>query len=380
MRIIFYYFVTDAYNQSWTEQYHDELRRAGHDLRVVKPLLELGRGLPRGRYDEYIVDLVEREHKSRSVGLFFASARQNELGADAVARIRSLGIHTMLAVWDNILVPHRVKKIASAFDICWVTEPEAVATYETYGARVFHDTVAANPHTYAPTLSPEDVDVSFVGQRSGVREHYAENLAECGIPVELYGVGWASAGSDSASDEQQTRLNVRSAIRHTAASLTHANGRAWARAALVHRLRRRRTRPEIWRAINDRSHPPLPFPEMVDLYSRSKISLGFNELGRTYLLRKPLYSGRLRDFEAPMSGACYIMYRMPNMQACFEEDREILFYSSMEELGDKIRFYLDPRRDSARAEIKRRARERAVRDHTWMHRFSSLFRELDLAG
>ena len=380
MRIFFYYSGTDAYNQSWVEQYHDELRRAGHDLRVVKSMVELDEGLPRGRNDEFIVDLVEREHKSRSIDLFFTSARQNKLGVDAVARISDLGIPTVLATYDNILIPHTRKKTASAFDICWVPEPEAVATYETYGARVFHDTVAANPHTYAPTLSPEDVDVSFVGQRSGVREHYADNLFKCGIPVELYGVGWKSAGSDRTSGEQQTRLNVRSAIRHTAASLTHANGRAWARAALVHRLRRRRTRPEIWRAINDHSHPPLPFPEMVALFSRSKISLGFNELGRTHLLRKPLYSYRLRDFEAPMSGACYIMYRLPVMQACFEEDTEMLFYSSMEELEDKIRFYLDPRRDSARAEIKRRARERAVRDHTWMHRFSNLFKELGVAG
>jgi len=56
----------------------------------------------------------------------------------------------------------------------------------------------------------------------------------------------------------------------------------------------------------------------------------------------------------------------------------MLFYSDVEELADKIRFYLDPRRDSIRAEIKQRARARVVRDHTWMHRFSKLFKELDL--
>ncbi len=76
--------------------------------------------------------------------------------------------------------------------------------------------------------------------------------------------------------------------------------------------------------------------------------------------------------------ACYIMYRMPIMQANYEEDKEMLFYSSMDELVDKIKFYTHPRQDSARADIKRRAHERSVRDHTWTHRFDHLFQSLGL--
>jgi len=230
MRILFYYFSTDAFNQSWTDQYHDELERAGHSCHVVKPLLELGLGLPRERYDEFIVDLVKRELESEPIDLFFASARQNELGADAIASIKALGIPTVLAVWDNILVPHRVKKIASAFDICWVHEPEALKTYESYGARIFHDSVAANPFRYEPTNSPEDVDISFVGQRYGVREWYIEQLFEMGIPAELYGVGWVSSAAGGNPGGQQARPDLMSSVRHTLASVTHANGRSWLRA------------------------------------------------------------------------------------------------------------------------------------------------------
>ena len=46
-------------------------------------------------------------------------------------------------------------------------------------------------------------------------------------------------------------------------------------------------------------------------------------------------------------------------QALFEEDREAVFFSSLEECADKCRFYLD--RPSLREAIARRGRERAIR-------------------
>ena len=119
---------------------------------------------------------------------------------------------------------------------------------------------------------------------------------------------------------------------------------------------------------------------MIRLFSRSKLTLGFNELGHTYLLKEPLTVIRGRDFEALSSGACHLMYRMPSSQEHFEEDREVLFYSSAEELAEKTRFYLDPRRDALRSEIKRRARERILSEHTWTHRFNRLFKELGIAA
>ncbi|HEY1809989.1 MAG TPA: glycosyltransferase [Acidobacteriaceae bacterium] len=51
--------------------------------------------------------------------------------------------------------------------------------------------------------------------------------------------------------------------------------------------------------------------------------------------------------------------RTPGHQACFEEDREAIFFSDIDECADKCRFYLD--KPQPRAEIARRGRERAVR-------------------
>ncbi|HEX3661073.1 MAG TPA: glycosyltransferase [Acidobacteriaceae bacterium] len=51
--------------------------------------------------------------------------------------------------------------------------------------------------------------------------------------------------------------------------------------------------------------------------------------------------------------------RTSGHQACFEEDREAVFFSDLEECADKCRFYLDKPR--LREEIALRGRERAVR-------------------
>ena len=47
------------------------------------------------------------------------------------------------------------------------------------------------------------------------------------------------------------------------------------------------------------------------------------------------------------------------MRLILQEDREAVFFSSVEECADKARFYLD--RPDLREAIGRRARERAVR-------------------
>ena len=68
----------------------------------------------------------------------------------------------------------------------------------------------------------------------------------------------------------------------------------------------------------------------------------------------------------------------PAIEPHFEADKEILYYSSAEELADKIRFYTDPKQDGVRANIRAAARARTLRDHTWTQRFNDIFRLLGI--
>ena len=380
-RIITYTQGRNGYSSEWTQHhYEDELSRAGHELLTFTPDVPGGAGQA-GRADQHLVDRVVESHKKKPVDLFFSSMFDDDMGVDAVMRIREMGIPTVGVHYDAQMVSHRAKRIAPAFDLYWVIDPPAVDKMRSLGANVLDLPVAANPHVYRPVDVQEDLAVSFCGQRYGSRIYYIEQLFQEGIDVEIFGVGWRAEPATSGSGggrSQDLRLNLRAAIRHTMASMTHSHGRTWLRAAVLNRLKRTRHDPEIQDRIHAHTNPPLSFPEMIQLFSRSKVTLDFNDLGNTHLLSKPLVASRLRDFEALSSGACHLMYRVPAFEPLFEEDKEVLYYSSTEELSDKIRYYTDEKHDGIRARIRAAARERSLHEHTWTQRFDQIFERLGI--
>ncbi len=118
--------------------------------------------------------------------------------------------------------------------------------------------------------------------------------------------------------------------------------------------------------------------ELPAIYNRAKIVLGFSSVGNTYASGDRVTQIRLRDFEAPMSGAFYLVEHMPELAEFFEIDREVVTYSSAEELVEKCRYFLT--HENERERIRLAGQERALRDHTWQRRFTDLFGELGLPG
>ena len=70
-----------------------------------------------------------------------------------------------------------------------------------------------------------------------------------------------------------------------------------------------------------------------------------------------------RSFEVPAAGTLLIAERTAEHQALFEEGKEAEFFSSPEELNDKIAFYL--RNEAARVEIARRGRQKVLACYKW---------------
>ena len=87
---------------------------------------------------------------------------------------------------------------------------------------------------------------------------------------------------------------------------------------------------------------------------------------------------RLRDFEAPMCGACYLTGYSDEIEEFYRVGIEIDTYRDTNELIDKTRYYL---RDASAAQRLRHAgHDRALRDHTWDRRFTQLFRTIGLGA
>ena len=117
--------------------------------------------------------------------------------------------------------------------------------------------------------------------------------------------------------------------------------------------------------------------EMIRMYSRSKINLGFSTCGDTHESGDRILQVRLRDFEVPMSGGFYMVEHMEELGEFFRIGEEVVCYTGPEDLAEKIRYYLV--HDGEREAIRKAGHERCLRDHTWTRRFEAAFREMGLA-
>ena len=117
---------------------------------------------------------------------------------------------------------------------------------------------------------------------------------------------------------------------------------------------------------------PVSADETARLFARAKIVLGVGTVGHT----DDVYTIKLRDFDAPMSGALYLTHRNPELLQLFREVDEIVCYDSPDEAVAQAHRFLGD--SGLRVRVAKAGSSRARRDHTWETRFANLFRALDL--
>jgi hypothetical protein len=110
--------------------------------------------------------------------------------------------------------------------------------------------------------------------------------------------------------------------------------------------------------------------EMKVVYARSRINLGFGGIGHS----RSLMCLKGRDFEVPMSGAVYLTQHNPELALVFDLGTELLTYRDEDDCARIIRELLADQDRAAR--IRRAARERCLRDHTYFARWSQVLRTL----
>lgn len=202
------------------------------------------------------------------------------------------------------------RDICRYFDLCWTSTEDALIKYCVEDARPIYLPEGANPQIHRPQEIEKTIDVSFVGQCYGNRAAVINELQNRGIAVQAYGIGWPDG--------------------------------------------------------------PLTTEEMVRMYSKSKINLGFGGIAGY----KDTYCLKGRDFEIPMSGGLYLTEDHPELRLAFHPGEEILTYSGIDDLMQKIKYYLA---HPAEADlIRTKGYERCLREHTWEGRFSKIFRLLGL--
>lgn len=195
--------------------------------------------------------------------------------------------------------------IASVVDLNLTNSPESVIKYAVHGGLAMFWPEAAHPDIHRPYYLPFEFEVSFVGGKYGWRPKFMEKLQKMGINVACFGNGWE-------------------------------NG-------------------------------PLSDEEMVKLYSRSRINLGFAGVGHS----QKLMCLKGRDFEVPMSGGLYLTQDNPELSLVYVVGKEIVTYKNEEDCAKKIKWLLENPDEADR--IRKAGKMRALKDHTWEKRFQEIF-------
>jgi hypothetical protein len=110
--------------------------------------------------------------------------------------------------------------------------------------------------------------------------------------------------------------------------------------------------------------------QMNELYAKSRINLGCGGIGYS----KNLLCLKGRDFEVPMSGALYLTQDNPELSLVFDVGREIATYRDVDQCAEVIRRILANPQDADR--MRRAARTRSLRDHTYTARWSTVLQML----
>lgn len=112
--------------------------------------------------------------------------------------------------------------------------------------------------------------------------------------------------------------------------------------------------------------------DVPKLFAQSKIVLGIGTIGHC----DDFYALKMRDFDGPMSGSCYLTHENPDLRLVYKLDEEIATYRSVSDCVDKVRWYLS--HEDVREQIAQAGRIRALAEHTWDKRFQSLLRFVNI--
>ena len=360
-------------NKTWYRNLYEPLVEMGHDV-VLFDAAEGRKAFNqknlsiRDKFSQHMLDLILIEHSRKPFDLFFSYFIDGMVDPEIISRIHKLGIPAVNFSCNNAHQFHLVEKISPYFDYSLHAERDANEKFIAIGANPIWFPMASNPNYFKPMDVSRTIESSFVGGNYANRAKYIHHLLSNGINVQVFGPGW----------QWGAKTPLRSIAKHflflfkTLSSFsTEDQSRASALLA-EHDFRR-----NLGDRFPDHVYPPVSDDRLISLYSESHVSLGFLEVfDRHDPSAQIVRHLHLREFEAPMCGALYCTGYSDELSEHFEPEKEIITYRNSYELLDKVRYYLAHPLESER--IRKAGHVRALADHTYQHRFRTLFRKIGL--
>lgn len=268
----------------------------------------------RERLQRDLLKQFHAQHARAPFDLAILYVTHFECARSTLEAIRAAGVPAAVLCWDDkhsfreqqLGWPNGQEPLIGAATLHLTSSRECLLWYTSRGASAYYFPEAADPEIYRQIELEKDIDVSFVGGWYGARRDLIQALRSAGVAVSCWGPGTEGG--------------------------------------------------------------PVSREEMIQIYNRSRINLGFGGVGDAAAIT--CLKGR--DFEVPMTGNVYLTLYNHELTDHFAVGREILCYLNAFDAVEQIRYWRAQR--GSRAAIGRAARERGIRDHTWTKRVTDLIR------
>jgi hypothetical protein len=304
------------------------------------------------------VDFLRREHARQPVDFFLSYLFPSQVLPSGVAEIRALGISCVNFFCDNVREFRRVPDAFHCFDLHWVPEHKGIPLYQHAGLAWLHAPMPCwVPPAWRTPVTTETHPVTFIGTRDEQREALFSSALARGLAIELRGTGWAETDPPAAPPAPAAGPGARLANQ---VEFARKHGLGALARKYAGTLGRSKTQAFDFSA---QARPAPTGDNYWRILRGSTVCIGVN---RYPSLRRPFKNpgtySRLRDIEAPMTGACYLTEWTEGLDQLYHLGSEIETYRDAGELAEKARVLADdpPRRERLRAA----GQQRALNDHS----------------
>lgn len=273
-------------------------------------------------------DLLAEAERFRPDVVFF-TLYEDQFATQTLDRLRRSALTVNWFSDDQWRFDGFSRRYGPHFSHVVTTDPYAVEKYRAAGQGNAILSQWATGEVGPPAEAPDyQCDVSFVGAVNPYRKWLVEELGKRGLSVACYGFGWPQG---KVSQARMTEIFRRSKV-----NLNLSNSRSY------------------------------------------DLRFALSSLGNLLNLRSAKSKEQIkgRHFEIGAHGGFQLTNYVEFLEDYFDIGREIAVFGTLDDLPDKIRYYLA--QDELRREIAAAGHRRIAREHTYGHRFREIFRRMGL--
>jgi len=277
------------------------------------------------RMNELLLEFIRREKPDLSIFSLYT----DQFIPEVLGKIREY-TKTLCYFWDDQWRINFATFWARYFDFISTPDFNGIKKWHDRGFKnVIYSPFGCNHYFYKRKDLPKIYDVSFVGMYHPYRRWLIKRIEKAGIKVSVFGWGWGKNSFVSYEDVvnifNQSKINLNFSnsisldIRYVFSSL---------------------------RTIRN----TLKYFKSRDVKNKEQI--------------------KGRHFEICGCGGFQLSYYVEGIEHCYEIDREISIYTDVEDLVEKIEYYLS--NDKERQEIAEAGYKRTLLEHTYEKRLKEI--------